>query len=137
MRPVQRSAVCATFCMVLPMAAWSQDAPIKLDFAPLLSTLRQKQWYGLRENALPDAVQAAFSQAQFQSAQGPGVLTLSIPDGIQKETDQKKKEDDFTFTVLFSRDGAKQGEALEYCPTNKLSECTDQIVLDTKTAASN
>lgn len=137
MRPVQYSALCVIFCLILPTAAWPQAAPTKLDFAPLLSTLRQKQWYGLRENALPDAVQAAFAQAQFQSAQGPGVLTLSIPDGIKKETDREKKEDDFTFTVLFSRDGAKQGEALESCPTNKLSECTDQIVLDTKTAESN
>ena len=137
MRPVQCSAVCVTFCMILPVAAWPQTAPIKLDFAPLLSTLRQKQWYGLRENALPDAVQTAFSQAQFQPAQGPGVLTLSIPDGIKKETDREKKEDDFTFTIVFSRDGAKQGEALESCPIKKLGECTDQMVMDTKTAASN
>lgn len=125
------TALIFTASLVLPVAAWSQDAPIKIDFAPMLATLHHQDWLGTRDNTLSDAVQAAFSQAHFQSAPGPGadVLTLSAPDGV------KKSRDDYEFTVVFSRDGSKLGEALEYCPIKKLTDCTDQLVLDTKTAA--
>ncbi|HXS05874.1 MAG TPA: hypothetical protein VN723_03725 [Rhizomicrobium sp.] len=118
-------------CLTLPGAAWSQDAPIKLDLAPLLAALQHKDWFGTSNNPLADAIQAAFSKAQFQSAPGPGpdVLTLSAPDGV------KKDRDDFLFTVVFSRDGGRLGEAVESCPMKKLSDCTDQLILDTKTAA--
>ena len=117
--------------LVLPETAWPQDAPIKIDFAPLLATLRHRDWFGVSNSALADAVQAAFSKAQFQSASGPGadVLTLSAPDGA------KNDRDDYIFTVVFSRDGDKLGEAVESCPVKKLAECTDQLLLDTNTAA--
>ena len=116
-------------CLVLPEAAWPQDVAIKIDPAPLLATLHRRDWFGASDTALADAVQAAFSKAQFQSAAGPDVLTLSVPDGV------KKDRDDYIFTVVFSRDGGKLGEAVESCPTKKLTECTDQLVLDTKTAS--
>jgi hypothetical protein len=118
-------------CLVLPGAAWSQDAPIKLDLAPLLAALQHKDWFGASDNPLADAVRAAFSNALFQSAPGPGpdVLTLSMPDQI------KKAKEEYIFTVVFSRDGDKLGEAVESCPVKKLSECTEQLVLDVKTAA--
>lgn len=121
----------AAACLLLPGSASSQDAPIKIDFAPLLSTLHHRDWIGASDNTLPEAVKAALSQAQFQSAHGPAadVLTLAAPDGV------KKSNDEFSFTVVFSRDGAKLGEAVEYCPIKKLSDCTDQLILDTKTAA--
>lgn len=118
-------------CLILPMAAWSQDAPVKVDLRPLLASLHHRDWVGNRDNTLPDAVQAAFSQKQFQLAAGPGpdVLTLSAPDGV------KKDKEDFLFTVVFSRDGDRLGEAVESCPIKKLTDCTDQLVLDVKTAA--
>ena len=118
-------------CLALPGMAWPQEAPIKLDLAPLLTTLRHRTWYGTSDTALADAVLAAISKAQFQPARGPApdVLTLSAPDGVKKDNDE------FSFTVVFSRDGTKLGEAVEYCPTKKLSDCTDQLVLDVKTAA--
>jgi hypothetical protein len=125
--------VCAAF-LISPEAAWSQDAPIKIDLAPLLSTLNKKSWYDVsHSNTLADAVQAALSHAPFQSAPGPGadVLTLAMPDGVGKQ------KDEYVFTVVFLRDGAKLGEAVESCPVKKLSDCTDQLILDTKTAASN
>jgi hypothetical protein len=59
------------------------------------------------------------------------VLTLAIQDKVRTEKEQ------YIFTVAFSRDGVKLGEAVESCPTKKLAECTDQLVLDTKTAANN
>lgn len=125
--------VCAAF-LISPEAAWSEVAPIRIDLAPLLSTLAQKSWYDIyHSDSLANAVQAALSQAPFQSAPGPGadVLTLAMPDGV------KKQKEDYIFTVVFLRDGAKLGEAVESCPVKKLSDCTDQLVLDVKTAASN
>jgi hypothetical protein len=118
-------------CLTLPATAWSQDAALKLDLTPLFATLHHKDWAGNNNGTLADAIQAAFSQAQFQTAAGPGadVLTLSIPDGV------KKNRDEYSFTLVFSRDGAQQGEAAEYCAVTKLSDCTGQMVLDTKTAA--
>lgn len=59
------------------------------------------------------------------------LLTLAMPDGVSK------KKEEYIFTVVFSRDGAKLGEAVESCPVKKLSDCTDQLILDVKTAASN
>jgi hypothetical protein len=118
-------------CLLLPGAAWPQDAPIKVDLAPLLASLQRKDWFGASNTPLAGAIQAAFSNAPFQSAPGPGpdVLTLSAPDGV------KKDRDDFLFTVVFSRDGDRLGEAVESCPMTKLTDCTNQLVLDTKTAA--
>src|SRR5690348_16970212 len=74
-------------CLTLPGAAWSQDAPTKLDLAPLLAALQHKDWFGTSNNPLADAIRAAFSNTQFQPVPGPGpdVLTLSAPDGVKKE----------------------------------------------------
>ena len=85
------------------------------------------------EQVMADAVQAALTQAPFQTApsSSPDVLTLAIQDKVRTEKEQ------YIFTVAFSRDGVKLGEAVESCPTKKLAECTDQLVLDTKTAANN
>lgn len=118
-------------CLAAPVAAWSQEVPIKIDLGPLLAALQRKDWFGASDNPLAGAVKAAFSNAPFQSALGPGpdILTLSLPDRI------KKDKEDYVFTIVFSRDGDKLGEAVESCPMKKLSDCTDQLILDAKTAA--
>jgi hypothetical protein len=138
MPPLLRRALCGAFCLVYPATAWSQDPPIKVDFAPLLSTFQHQHWYDAADNTLPDALRVAFLQAHFQSTsvQGADVITLSIPDGIKKET-INNDQINITFMVVFSRDGAKKGEALESCPDKKVNECVDQLVLDTKAAASS
>ena len=125
------TALIFSACLVAPVAAWSQDAPIKIDLGPLLAALQHKDWLGASDNPLAGAVKAAFSNAPFQSAPGPGpdILTLSLPDRV------KKDKEDYIFTVVFSRDGDKLGEAVESCPMKKLTECTDQLVLDAKSAA--
>jgi hypothetical protein len=117
--------------LVLPQTASSQAAPVKVDIHPLMTMLHHRNWFGVRDDTLAAAVQAAFSKAQFQSAPGPGadVLTLAAPDGVRKD------KDDYIFTVVFSRDGDKLGEAVESCPIKKLTDCTDQLVLDARTAA--
>ena len=129
-----KSVLAFATIMILPATARAQQQPIKLDLGPLLSTFHHRNWYDLyHTNNLADAVQAALQQAPFQSAAGPGpdVLTLSMPDEVKKEREE------YVFTVVFSRDGAKLGEAVESCSIKKLTDCTDQLVLDTKTAATN
>jgi hypothetical protein len=117
-------------CLVPLVAARAQDAPIKVNFAPLLSTIHAKDWVGVRENVLADAVRAAFAKGSIEAAPpSSDVLTLSAPDGAQK------KNDEYMFTVVFSRDGNKLGEAVEYCAITKLADCTDQLIQDTRTAA--
>jgi hypothetical protein len=130
---VTTALVLVTF-LILPVAAWSQDTPIKIDLAPLLSTLSHGNWYDLHDDKnLVDAVRAALLQAPFQSAPSPGadVLTLAAPGGVKTE------KQEYLFTVVFFREDIRLGEALESCPIKKLTECTDQLVLDTKTAANN
>lgn len=97
----------------------------------MLSTLQKRDWFGTTDTVLANAVSAAFSTAHFALASGPGddVLTLSVPDGA------KKDHDNYIFTVVFSRGGVRQSEAVESCPITKLTECTDQLILDVKSAA--
>jgi hypothetical protein len=138
MGPLLRRVFYVAVCAVFPAAAQSQNLPIKVDLVPLLSTFQHQHWYDAADKTVGDAVRAAFLQARFQltSVQGTDVTTLSIPDGIKKETINDGQLN-ITFMVVFSRDGTKKGEAFESCPDNMVSECVDQLVLDTKAAASN
>ena len=126
------TALVFVILLILPEAAWSQDAPIKIYLAPLLSGLTpKKSWFDVPDSHLTDAVRAAFSQAPFQIVPRPSAdaLTLAAPDGVKNDKDQ------YTFTVVFLQDDVKLGEAVEYCPINKLTDCTDQLISDTKNAA--
>ena len=63
-------------------------------------------------------------------ARAPMLQTLSPPDGVKGDSQQ------YMFTVVFSRDGTKLGEAVgASCALDKLTDCTDQMVLDIKSAA--
>ena len=130
MKIIPASAFC--IFLILPAAAWSQDAPIKVYFAPLIASLGPRGWLDVsRDNNLTNAVRAALSQAPFTpvSNSNPEALTLTAPDGVSR------RKDEYLFTVVFSRDGEKLGEAVESCPIKDLTDCTNQLVLDTKTAA--
>jgi len=41
----------------------------------------------------------------------------------------------YDFTVGFSRDGSSLGQSAQSCSDKKLSDCTDQLVLDVKSVA--
>jgi len=115
--------------LVLPAAAWSQETSIRVYFAPLLSTLSHRNWYDIYYGkSLADAVRVVLLHAPFQSAPslGADVPTLAAPEGVEREKEQ------YIFSVVFLRDDIKLGEAVESCPVKKLTECTDQLVLDTK-----
>jgi len=134
-REVDLKTVAALICaasLVFPGAAWSEDAPIEIYFAPLLSAIEKKRsWFDNRDKALPDAIRAALSQTPFRPLAYPkdGVLTLAALDGLKTEKEQ------YVFTVVFMQDNTKLGEAVEFCPIKKLTDCTDQLVSDTKAAA--
>jgi hypothetical protein len=85
---------------------------------------------------LNKAVQAALSEPPLQLAEkpGPNVLLLSVPDKV--EISHKEVSGTFySFITAFSRDGSALGESQQSCNAAKLSDCTDQIVLDVKSAA--
>ena len=64
----------------------------------------------------------------------PGVLVVTIPDQIAVEH-LKVSGTTWTFTVAFSRNGDSLGQSVETCNVNRLSDCTDQLASDAKSAA--
>ena len=82
------------------------------------------------------AVTAALTQPPFLLAtrETPGVLVLSIPDKVQVEHG-KVSGTSWSFNAVFSRDGGTLGQSAESCGENKLSDCTDQLQSDVRSAA--
>ena len=112
--------------------ARSQEAPIKLHAAPLLAALSDKKMDSPPRRFHADRCRAdGLVGRAIRGCAGPGpdVLTLSAPDGVKGDSQQ------YMFTVVFSRDGTKLGEAVKSCALDKLTDCTDQMVLDIKSAA--
>ena len=118
-----RSAVVA-IAVLAPGLALAQDKPINVYFQPC------------KDQQLNDAITAALSAPGFVQVlkPGPGVLIVSIPDRIM--TDRGRiSGTSWSFTVAFSRDGSSLGRSEEGCNEHKLSDCTEQLVLDVKSAA--
>jgi hypothetical protein len=116
-------------CTLSPCIAQAQDQapPISVAFEPL----KDEEF-----TALNQAIQAALSQPplHLETRPGPQTLVVSIPDKV--EVEKKKISGTFySFTVSFARNGGALGQSLQSCNAAKLSDCTDQLVLDVKTAA--
>ena len=103
--------------------AFAQDRPISVYFEPCDT------------QALNDAIAAALTQPPFllQTRNMPGALVVTIPDKISVE--RKTDSATWTFTVAFRRNGESLGQSVESCSEKKLSDCTDQLVSDVKSAA--
>ena len=116
------SLVCAAF--LAPAVCLAQDKPISVFFRPC------------NEQQLNDAITAALTQPPFLLAtrETPGVLVLSIPDKVQVEHG-KVSGTSWSFNAVFSRDGGTLGQSAESCGENKLSDCTDQLQSDVRSAA--
>lgn len=126
LRPVAFAA-----CTLWPLAALAQDqAPdhsIPVFFIPL---------NGGEFTPLNKAIQTALSQAPLKLVAKPsaGVLVITVPDKVDVE--HKKVSGTFySFTVAFSRNGDSLGQSAQSCNADKLSDCTDQLVLDVKSVA--
>ena len=104
-------------------AAFGEDRPVSVYFEPC--DMRQ----------LNNAIAAALTQPPFllQTRNMPGALVVTIPDRIT--VDQKASGKVWTFTVAFRRNGDLLGQSVESCEEKKLSDCTDQLVSDVKSAA--
>jgi hypothetical protein len=107
-----------------PTTVLAQDRSIAIYFEP--GDIQQ----------LNDAIAAALTQPPFLllTRNAPGALILAIPDKVTVEH-QKVSGTVWTFTVAFSRNGGFLGQSVESCNEHKLSDCTDQLASDVKSAA--
>jgi hypothetical protein len=118
-------ALLASGALVLaPAAARAQDRPISIYFEPC------------KEQKLNDAIAAALTQPPFvlQTRFSRDALVVTIPDRIDR--DQQPNGAVWTFTVAFHRDGDSLGQSVESCNEHRLTDCTDQLANDAKSAAS-
>ena len=118
-----------TFCLLITGAlafapAVAQDQPISVYFEPS------------RDQVLNDAITAALTQPPFvlHTQNRPGALVVAIPDRITTEHG-KISGTTWTFTVTFSRNGDSLGQSVESCNEHNLTDCTDQLASDAKSAA--
>ena len=126
---IRRTAALLLLCTSWSCIAQAQDEsqPISVSFEPIK---------GGQFSSLNQSIQAALSQPplQFQAKPGPHTLIVSVPDKVEVEN-KKVSGTLYSFTVFFSRDGSALGQSQQSCNAAKLSDCTDQMVLDVKTAA--
>jgi len=114
---------------LLPSASWAQgqgsDQPVSVYFEPVK---------GGEFARLNKAIQDALVAFQLEAKPGARTVIVSVPEkiGVQHKSAGGAV---YTFTIAFSRDGGSLGQSQQSCSTDKLSDCTDQIVLDVKSAA--
>lgn len=107
-----------------PSLAWAQERPTSVYFEPCDIT------------QLNNAITAALTQPPFLllTRNIPGALVVAIPDRVTVEHLQVSGTV-WTFTVAFSRNGDSLGQSVESCNERQISDCTNQLVSDVKTAA--
>ena len=129
MNSMTRRTAALLLCTFWPCIAQAQDQsqPISVSFEPIK---------GGQFTPLNQAIQAALSQPplQFQARPGPHTLIVSVPDKVEVEKKQVSGTF-YSFTISFSRDGSALGHSQQSCNAAKLSDCTDQMVLDVKSVA--
>ncbi|HEX4028054.1 MAG TPA: hypothetical protein VHX18_10565 [Rhizomicrobium sp.] len=102
----------------------AQQQPVSVFFEPC------------NDQQLNDAIAAALTQPPFvlQTRNMSGALVVAIPDRITVDH-LKVSGITWTFTVVFSRNGDQLGQSVETCNEHRLSDCTDQLASDAKSAA--
>jgi hypothetical protein len=110
--------------ILAPTLVLAQDKPISVYFRP--GEVQQ----------LNDAItEAMVSQGFIQVLKpGPGVLTVAFPDKIEVSKGRVSGTS-WSFNIAFSRDGSALGLAAESCNDRKITDCTDQLMMDIKSAA--
>ena len=122
-------ALLAAVSACLPLAAHAQDQTVNIYFEPL---------QGGEFLPLNKAIQTALSQPPMQLVARPfaGVLVLTVPDKV--EIDHKRVSGtQYSFIVAFTRDGDSLGQSQQSCGSDKLSDCTDQLVQDVKSVVTS
>ena len=113
----------ASALLFMPAPVFAQDRPLTVFFEPC------------DRQQLNDAITEALTQPPFRllTKYTPGALVVSIPERIT--IDRKSAGATWTFTIQFRRDGDSLGQSVESCNEKTLSDCTDQLVSDAKSAA--
>jgi hypothetical protein len=121
-RPIIALLSCAA--LLSPAVSMAQDKPILVYFRP--GNVQQ----------LNDAITAALSQPPFALATRvtPATLVVSIPDKVEVEHGRVSGTT-WTFNAVFTRDGDSRGYSQESCNEHQLSDCTDQLLQDIRSAA--
>ena len=119
-----RTLIAAFCCVALAAPALAQDTPISVYFQPC------------RDQRLNDVITAALSQPPFVLATKPvpGALVVSIP-GRLEVAHGRISGTTWSFDVVFTRDGDARGQSVQNCNESQVSDCTDQLVADVKSAA--
>jgi hypothetical protein len=119
------SAIALLACALSPAQAQEQTIPVY--FQPLR---------GGDVTLLNKAILEALSQPPLQLAEKPsaGAVVVAVQGGVEV-TRKKVSGTYYEFTVGFSRDGSSLGQSAQSCSDKKLSDCTDQLVLDVKSVA--
>jgi hypothetical protein len=106
-----------------PSAVFAQDKPLSVLFEPI------------EDQRLNNAITIALTKPPFvlETRYTRSTLVVAIPDRIVKDFQQSGTI--LTFTATFHRDGDSLGQSVESCREDKLSDCVDQLVSDTKSAA--
>jgi len=117
-------SVIAAAVILAPSIALGQDKPISVYFHP--GEVQQ----------LNDAITAAMSAQGFVQVlkPTPGALTISFPEKITVDKGRISGST-WSFNVAFSRDGSSLGIAAESCNEKKITDCTDQLMQDIRSAA--
>ncbi len=128
---IRRALPAIALLACTPVAAQAQepDPVINVYFQPL---------EGGELNLLNKAILAALSQPPLQLAGKPfaGALVVAV-DGKVEVTHQRVSGTYYQFNVNFSRDGSSLGQSAQSCNDKKLSDCTDQLVLDVKSVTAS
>lgn len=119
-----RTLIAAIFCSALVAPALAQDKPVSVYFQPC------------RDQRLNDVITAALSQPPFVLATKPvpGALVVSIPGRLEIERGRISGTT-WSFDVVFTYDGDARGQSVQSCNESKITDCTDQLVADVKSAA--
>ncbi len=119
-----RPLIAVACCAVLLAPAFAQDKPISVYFKPT------------RDFRLNDVFTAALTQPPFVLATKPvpGALVVSIP-GRLEVAHGRISGTTWSFDVVFTRDGDARGQSVQSCNESKVTDCTDQLVADVKSAA--
>jgi len=116
---------------LLPSASGAQEQGSDQLFSVYFEPLKGGEFTRLNK-----AIQDALAEPPFQldAKAGAWTVIVSVPEkiGVQHKSAGGAV---YTFTIVFSRDGSSLGQSHQSCSSDKLSDCTDQIVLDVKSAA--
>jgi len=112
--------------ILLTVPALAQSAPVPVFFA--YDSPGANRWL------VDNAMHAVLERAELLPAakRDAKVLEVTVVGKITRDSGADSKG--FTFTLGFYRGGERLGEASEYCRTDKLSDCTDQLVSDITSA---